>query len=158
MFLFLLTEIITYAQKNNACKVIYEADKNGKTVSGNLAKLKEYVQNGNPIRVGWSLKFPNPLKKNEIIEMEHWTDAGFVTTLQGHVFVQVKSIFQQGSMIANPPGVSLVDDRANSWVGIIGTTGVMRQKFAESEKLTKMYKDMGILTRKLKKNIKNKRL
>lgn len=154
MFMFLFIGTICYAQKNSAYKVIYEADQNGKAISGSLEKLTKYVQNGNPIRVGWTLRFKNPAGGDEILEMQHWTDAGFITTLKGHVFAQVKGIFQQGPMIADPPGVDLVDARANSWVGIIGTTGVMRQKFAESEIMTKMYKDMGYSDEKIKEEFK----
>jgi len=154
VLLFLFGGIITFAQSNNAYKVVYEADKNGKAISGSLEKLTKYVQNGNPIRVGWVLRFKNPMDGDKIIEMQHWTDAGFITTLKGHVFAQVKGIFQQGPMIADPPGVRLVDDRANSWVGIIGTTGVMRQKFAESESMIKMYKDMGYSDKKIQEEFK----
>lgn len=156
LIVFLFTGIISFGQDNNAYKVIYEADREGNAISGSLEELIAHATNGNPIRVGWVLRFPSqiPEEKGSIIEMEHWADAGFITVLKGHVFAQVKGIFQQGPMIANPPGVLLVDDRANSWVGIIGTTGVMRQKFAESETMTKMYKDMGYSDEKIKEEYK----
>lgn len=125
-------------ESSNAYQIIYEADKEGNRISGSLEDLVEYVQNGNPIRVGWMLKLKPP--KEEAFEMHHWTDAGFITTLRGHVFVQIRGIFEQGPMISTPPGVLLVSDTPNSWVGIIGTTGVLNQKFKRNDEMVKMLK------------------
>lgn len=152
---FLFTGILSFGQNQNAYKVVYEADRNGKVISGSLEELIKYVNNGNPIRVGWSLAMQMPNKN--VIEMWHWTDANFITVLNGNVFAQVKGIFQQGPSfsVSGKASVVLVSDApANSWVGIIGTTGVMHQKFAESKTMTKMYKDMGYSDEKIKEEYK----
>ncbi len=156
LIVFLFTGIISFGQDNNAYKVIYEADREGNAISGSLEELIKHANNGNPIRVGWGLKMQTPDK--EVIEMWHWTDANFITILKGNLFAQVDGIFQQGPAFSSEneaPSVYLVSDvDANSWVGIIGTTGKMRQKFAESEAMTKMYKDMGYSDEKIKEEYK----
>jgi len=130
-------------QSIGAYEIIYEADKDGNRISGSLEDLVTSVQNGNPIRVGWVLKLKP--QKEEAFDMQHWTDAGFITTLRGHVFAQINGIFQQGPEIKFPPGVSLGTDIPNSWVAIIGTTGVMNQKFLKTkdmvDALKKFYTD-----------------
>lgn len=125
--------------ESNAYKIIYEADKDGNVLAGSLEELLNYVQNGNPIRVGWVLNMKPP--NSEVLEMQHWTDAGFVTTLDGHVFAQIRGIFQQGPSISKPPGVFLAMEDPNSWVAIIGTTGVMRQKFKRGGDMVAMLKE-----------------
>ncbi|MDT7831078.1 hypothetical protein RQM59_01735 [Flavobacteriaceae bacterium S356] len=155
LIIFLFKGILSFGQDNSAYKVIYEADRKGNAISGSLEELIKYVNNGNPIRVGWSLAMQMPDK--EVIEMWHWTDANFITTLNGNVFAQVKGIFQQGPSFSASGTASVVlvsDASANSWVGIIGTTGVMHQKFAESKTMTKMYKDMGYSDEKIKEEYK----
>ncbi len=155
LIVFLFTGILCFGQNKTAYKVIYEADRNGKAISGNLDELIHYVNNGNPIRVGWSLAMQTPSK--EVIEMWHWTDANFITLLKGNVFAQVRGIFQQGPSFSKTGAASVVlasGTSANSWVGIIGTTGVMHQKFAESKTMTKMYKDMGYSDEKIKEEYK----
>ena len=54
--------------QENAYAILYEADTEGEAISGSLEKLIEYVQNGNPIRIGWVLKFRHP-EKDEVIEI-----------------------------------------------------------------------------------------
>ena len=116
----------------NTYKIIYEADSEGKIITGDLEHLLNYVQNGNPIRVGWVLNFEHP-KTGELVEMQHWAVAGFITTLNGHVFAQIHSIYQQGPSLNNPPAVFLANNKPNGWVAILGTTGIMRQKYTRDE-------------------------
>ncbi|WP_350290663.1 hypothetical protein [uncultured Croceitalea sp.] len=151
-FLIFLCSLSALSQSNY--RVIFEADSKGKTISGKRQDLINYVQNGNPIRVGWVLNFKHPKTRN-IVEMQHWTDAGFITTLDGHVFAQIKSIYQQGPSPYEPPSVFLVDDKPNGWVAIIGTTGVMRQKYTRDEKMVKMMLDSGLSQEEVDKRLKD---
>lgn len=144
----------TNAQTSNTYKIIYEADREGKKIAGDLEELMSHVQNGNPIRVGWVLKFKDP-KGGADIEMQHWTDAGFITTLRGHVFAQINSIYQQGPFVGNPPGVFLVSNKANGWVAIIGTTGLMRQKYMRDESMIDMMKKSGMTEDEVNKQLKD---
>lgn len=143
---------LTYSQ--NAYSIIYEADKDGTAISGDRQELLKYVQTGNPIRVGWVLKFKHP-NNDSIVEMQHWADAGFITTLNGHVFAQIKSIYQQGPAVSDPPGVFLVNNKANGWVAILGTTGILRQKYTRDQSFIDMMKASGLtdvqVTEELKK-------
>lgn len=133
------------SQNNNNYSIIYEANSKGEVINGNLDLLVQYVQNGNPVRVGWVLEFKNPdPNSDEIIEMQHWADAGFITTLKGHVFAQISSIYQQGPAISSPPGVFLVNDQPNGWVAILGTTGVMKQKYTRDPALLDLLKKSGL--------------
>jgi len=134
--LIVLTLILSSASptdaKRDSFTVLYEADANGKQIAGSLEALIDAIHNGNQVRVGWTLTFADPVS-GDPIEMEHWTEASFITILQGHVFAQVQSIYQQGPGIGDPPSVFLVNNQANGWVAILGTTGVMRQKYNESD-------------------------
>ena len=80
------------AQTGNPYTVIYESDSNGNRLSGSLEKLLKHVNNGNSLRVGWEINFKN---KDSNYVMTHWADAGFVTTLNNHVFAQINSIYSQ---------------------------------------------------------------
>lgn len=118
----------TQVNTSGAYEIVYEADPEGNAISGDRNQLLEYVQNGNPIRVGWTLKFKNP-QTGKDASLQHWADAGFLTVINNHVFAQISSIYQQGPAFSDPPGVFLVNNKPDGWVAIIGTTGVMRQKF-----------------------------
>ncbi len=125
---------------NGAYEVVFEADKDGKTIYGSRQKLIEYINNGNPVRLGWMIGLRHAITK-EPINMVHWSDAGFITVIGEHAFAQIRPINQQGPAIRDIPAVFLVDFSPNSWVAIIGTTGVMKQKYKPSNEFTNMMKD-----------------
>jgi len=151
MLLMLATLTVT-AQTNNAYNVIYSADKNGTAVNGSLENLIEYVKSGNPIRVGWTLKFPHPAT-GKLTEMQHWADAGFITVLDGHVFAQINSIYEQAPGFESPPSVYLPQNKPDGWVATIGTTGMVRQKF-DVESLRKSLKESGMSKEEIEKILK----
>lgn len=139
MFLLMVVALSTFGQVGSSYKVIYEADREGARLSGNLDSLLAYANNGNPVRVGWELvqKWPDTT-----IVMTHWTDAGFLTTLRGHVFAQIRGIFGQGSAHINtPPGIYLNSNVPNAWVAVIGTDGMMRSKFHVDEWMSEIPKE-----------------
>lgn len=123
--------------QGEAYTIVYEANAEGQVVDGSLDELLDLVNSGNPLRVGWTIKGALPDPKGGAptpVEFNHWADANFITILNGHVFSQVKPIFQQGPSFDTPPAVFLTSDLPNSWISIIGTTGVMQQKFIYDEK------------------------
>lgn len=127
ILLFMIISLAAIGQRRSLYKVVYEADREGVRQSGNLDSLLAYVNNGNPIRIGWELvqKWPDTTTV-----MTHWTDAGFITTLRGHVFTQIRGIFGQGfAHIDGPPAIFLNSNTPNAWVAVIGTDGMMRSKF-----------------------------
>lgn len=126
--LFICLSITGLLFSQSGYDIIYEANREGQKIAGSLEELNAYVKAGAPLRVGWVLTFLHPLTK-EPTEMEHWTDASFITLLDGHVFSQVRSIYEQGPSFSTPPGVFLANGKPNGWVAILGTTGVMRQKY-----------------------------
>ncbi|MBC2845095.1 hypothetical protein [Winogradskyella flava] len=131
---------VCFSQSSNAYKVIYAADEEGKAIFGDRETLVDYTNNGNPIRVGWDLRIQT---KDSIYTMSHWADAGFITILEGHVFAQVRPIYAQGPKRPAEneiPAVFLTNAEPNSWIAIIGTTGVMRQKFKRDKKMIDMLK------------------
>jgi len=145
--------VSTSIAQNKSYEVVYAADNNGKAISGSLEKLNESISNGNPIRVGWVLRFKNPITNNEE-EMWHWTDANFITTLSGHVFAQVQPIFQQGPGFGDVPIVNLVTNKPDSWVAIVGTTGQLKQKFIYDEATLEMMKQSFPDEETMKKELK----
>ena len=108
--------------------IVYEADSNGDSIYGKLETLVNYVKSGVPIRVGWVMEFNNPTT-GKLIEIEHWTDSGFLTLIDGHVFAQINPIAQQSPRLTAPPQVRLINGEANGWVAIVGTNGVLEQRF-----------------------------
>ncbi len=140
------------AQENSLYKVVYEADREGNRISGSLEELISYVGSGNPIRVGWELG-----KKDStgIARLQHWTDAGFLTVIKGHVFGQISSIYGQGTSAPNidVPAVHIFDE-PDGWVAVIGTTGVMRQKFKTDQVILDAYKNMGLNDEEIQKQLK----
>lgn len=151
LFVFLYAGIVN-AQEKSAYKVVCEVDENGKVLSGSVQDLVEYVQEGNTLRVGWELGYKG---KNP---MWHWAEASFITVKDGHVFGQIKGIFAQATSAPNiqTPAVYLHTDKANSWVAILGTTGVFRQKFTETDDLVNMYKQMGLNEDRIKEELKKR--
>ena len=131
----LLSTTISFSQTPNTYKVIYSADSDGMVISGSTEELITAVNEGNPLRVGWDVQIRT---KDSIYQMTHWTDAGFITLLEGHVFAQIKSIYGQGPKFPKEgeiAAVMLSNDEPDGWVAIIGTTGVMRQKFKRDEEM-----------------------
>ncbi|MEP0263491.1 hypothetical protein [Dokdonia sp.] len=132
----------------SAYTVIYEADKDGNRSSGDLETLIQLVRNGNPIRVGWEMELLNPTDESTYV-LEHWSDAGFISIHQGHVFAQIPSIYGQGSSAVQPelnldPSMFLVNNKPHGWVAIVGTTGVLRQKMLRDENTISFMKDAGM--------------
>lgn len=132
----------------SAYSIIYEADKDGNSLSGNLETLVQLVRSGNPIRVGWEMNLINPTDNSSYV-LEHWSDAGFISIHQGHVFAQIPSIYGQGSSAVQPelnqdPSMFLVNNKPHGWVAIVGTTGVLRQKMLRDERTISYMKDAGM--------------
>lgn len=132
----------------SAYTVIYEADKDGNRISGNLKTLVQLVRSGNPIRVGWEMELLNPTDDSTYV-LEHWSDAGFISIHQGHVFAQIPSIYGQGSSAVQPefnqdPSMFLVNNKPDGWVAIVGTTGVLRQKMRRDETTISYMKEAGM--------------
>jgi len=140
-------------QNKGSYRVIYEADKEGSVITGDRADLIDYISNGSPLRVGWTLEFVNP-STGSIESFSHWADAGFITILNGHVFAQIQSIYQQGPGLGNPPSVFLSNNKPHGWVAVIGSTGIVRQKFADVEGMTTMLKSSGFSDDEVKEEIK----
>ncbi|MFY0603027.1 MAG: hypothetical protein JXQ93_03695 [Flavobacteriaceae bacterium] len=153
---FLLTVSYSFSQTIGAYKVVYSSDKNGKVTSGDIKTLIKEVKNGNPVRVGWSIFFKYP-KTGKVVEMQHWTDAGFVTVIDGHVFAQVNGIFKQGPQIEPTPSVHLVTNTPNSWVGVISTSGMIRQKY-DMKDFKEMLKSVGKTNEEIKKMIRKQEI
>jgi len=124
----------TLISSQDAYEVVYEADRDGNSVSGSLTELIAHIESGSPVRVGWELAFMHP-ETQEKLKLVHWTDAGFVTIWRDHVFAQVKPIFQQGPGMSLPPSVFLSNNKPNGWVAILSTTGTMRQKYASDPEM-----------------------
>lgn len=125
--LLILFPLIIFCQ--NRYSVIYEADENGKIISGNIEELKKAVQNGSPIRVGWTIELQNQEGEKKILE--HWTDTKFLTIVDNNVYAQINSIYEQMTDFKNLNGVvKFLDNHPDGWVAIISTSGIMRQEYA----------------------------
>lgn len=100
-------------------KLIYENDKSGNTISGNIEVLKDAVRDGKEIRIGWGFQHPS-IKK---ISVEHVADAAFLTILSDSiVHAQIRPIIGQ-SPDFDEGTVQLKENL--EWVFIGGTNGKM---------------------------------
>ncbi len=127
-FLIALLPMMLLSQNNY--QIIYEADSDGQVISGNIEDLLKAVQNGNPVRVGWTLEIQN--SEGELKKLEHWTDTKFLTILDNNVYAQINSIYEQMTDFADPKGaMRFVNNQPDGWVAIISTSGIMRQKYRD---------------------------
>ncbi|RNC85986.1 MAG: hypothetical protein ED557_04245 [Balneola sp.] len=140
-------------QNDSGYKVIYEADRDGNALIGSLEELIDYVEKGNPIRVGWELGVDGP----NTTKLIHWTDAGFITIHKGHVFAQISSIYSQGTSAPSieMPFVSMMNAEPDGWVAIVGTTGLLGQKFKRDPEMIQVYKGMRLSEEEIEEEFKN---
>lgn len=141
----------------SAYNIVYEADKDGNPLSGDLESLVQLVRSGNPIRVGWEMNLINPTDDSSYV-LEHWSDAGFISIHQGHVFAQIPSIYGQGSSAVQPeidqdPSMFLVNNKPHGWVAIVGTTGVLRQKMLRDERTISFMKEAGMTDEQIEEQL-----
>ncbi|NNF06144.1 MAG: hypothetical protein HKN21_05235 [Candidatus Eisenbacteria bacterium] len=90
---------------------VYEHDAEGVTLSGSKEALIEAVRAGQPIRVYWAGR-----------RVEHATDAGFLTILQGEVFAQIPEILGQQPSV-DPPAIAFREPEGTTWTTILATNG-----------------------------------
>jgi len=104
-------------------KVLVKTNTEGKVIEGSIESLIQAIQEGNNIRVGWSLDFNKDGKPN----VEHLVDAKFLTILSGHVFNQIDPIFAQAPN-AKIPQIQIGNNDIK-WTAVIGTNGVLMSRF-----------------------------
>lgn len=135
-------------------EIIYEADKGGNRISGSLEGLANYVDQGNPIRVGWELELRFP---DTTVVLKHWSDAGFLSVHMGHVFGQIPSIYGQGfSVPSTPAQMTLTNGEPHGWVSIIGTNGVMKQKSKPDSGMIDFFKQRGMTDEQIAEELKKR--
>ncbi len=100
-------------------KLIYENDKSGKAITGNIEALKEAVRTGKEIRIGWGFQHPSVKK----ISVEHVADAAFLTIQSDSiVHAQIRPIIGQSPNF-DEGTIQLKENL--EWVFIGGTNGKM---------------------------------
>jgi hypothetical protein len=96
---------------------------NGSVVAGSKDALRRAMSAGTPIRVGWGLDANN----DNIPDVSHWADAGFLTDFEGEIFAQLADIQRQQPM-RNPARVTMPAGRQR-WTGLLGTNGRLESHF-----------------------------
>jgi len=89
-------------------QLVYAHDENGAPTEGSKDALIAAVKAGNPVRVYWAGR-----------RVQHVTDGGFLTILQGEVFAQMAPITGQKPSI-DPASIELQD---NQWQTVFATNG-----------------------------------
>jgi len=117
---FILSTSIIFSQNQ---KIVFETNLQGEVISGSLVNLIAKINEGHAIRVGWGMDFDN----DGVPNVEHWTDAEFITIMGGHVFNQVQSIYYQMPLEAVPQIQIQASDM--KWMAIIGTNSKMIHRF-----------------------------
>lgn len=99
--------------------IIYQNDKDGNALKGNIEDLKSAIRNGKEVRIGWG--FQHPTRKN--ISVEHVANATFLTIQSDSiVHAQIRPIIGQ-SPDFNEGTIKLKENL--EWVFIGGTNGKM---------------------------------
>ena len=108
----LLVSCSSLAASAEEWRLILHVDKDGKTIEGDKGPLINTIRKGYPVRVGFAGR-----------TVEHVTDAGFLTILNGEVYAQIDSIItQQPSKEFSTLGFRDVN---KSWRAILSTKGTL---------------------------------
>lgn len=118
--LFVLLSSSIFAQNQ---KIVFETNLSGEVVSGSLDTLIQLINQGHTVRIGWGMDFD----KDGIPNVEHWTDAEFITIMGGHVFNQVQDIYYQ-QPLEKIPQIN-IQPSDMQWMAIIGTNSKMIHRF-----------------------------
>ena len=116
------------ANANAGWQLVYAVDKNGETLAGDKAALKDAVRAGYPVRVGWGVSWTLP--NGDKGGVEHVADAKFLSIYKGEVFAQVDAIVGQRP---NPRQAHIAFRSDSQWVGILDTTGNLHSMMIGSE-------------------------
>ncbi len=123
--IFLSTAPLAQAQEDQACTIghLVTVEPDGSASRGSKDRLRSAVRNGTPLRIGWSLD----ANADGIVDLAHWTDAGFVTDFEGEIFAQFDDIQRQSpqrgqTRVLMPAG-------RQRWSGLLGTNGLLEGHF-----------------------------
>jgi len=72
-------------------QVLLKTDFNAAVTEGSIEHLISEINDGASIRLGWEMDFDGDQKP----DLTHWVDAEFLSVLNGHVFNQIRPIYQQ---------------------------------------------------------------
>lgn len=102
----------------------------GAVVRGSKDLLRQAVGNGLPVRIGWQLDANN----DGVVDLSHWTDAGFLTEFEGEIFAQINDIQRQAPMRGKARVV--MPSGRQRWSGLLGTTGMLESHFDDGSEPT----------------------
>ena len=91
----------------------------GSVSRGTKDRLRSAVAGGLPLRVGWSLDF----NADGVVDVAHWSDAGFISVFEGEIFAQVADI-QRQTPVRGQATIRMSVGRQR-WSGIVGTNAVL---------------------------------
>ena len=112
--LFLLSGCQTTKVANSPdWQLVYEHDKDGKTLYGDKNMLLQYALEGRPVRVHWNIR--------DIVI--HVADAGFLTIMNGELFAQIEDITRQIPDRETRKSMTLDALEQSRWHAIFSTTG-----------------------------------
>lgn len=104
-------------------RVVLKTDFAGQVSEGSVEELIEHIQDGKSVRVGWHLDRDDDQKS----DLDHWTDAEFISVLNGQVFNQIGPIYRQ-IPVSDLPQVKL-EHSSVQWSAIIGTNGKLIHRY-----------------------------
>ena len=108
-------------------EIILETDFDGNVVMGSKDALIKEIRKGRSVRVGYQLDFD----KDKVSDFDHWTDAEFITILDGEVFTQIKNINMQVPDLKIPQ-VDIMPVNT-MWTAILGTNSLLKNRYVYGE-------------------------
>ncbi|HYC02539.1 MAG TPA: hypothetical protein VED40_04560 [Azospirillaceae bacterium] len=95
----------------------------GAVSAGSKDALRQAVEAGQPIRVGYSMDFEN----DGTVDLVHWADALFLTIFENEVFTQMPQIHRQ-SPVRGKAEIKLAAG-PGYWNASLGTNGVLEGRW-----------------------------
>ncbi len=115
----------TNASQGLSCpQPYYESGFDRVGLRGSKSALKDAVQRGEAIRLGWAIDFDG----DGTADLSHWSPASFLTVWEGEVFAQVTAIHRQRPRRGEAT-VALPADY-EEWRGLLGTDGRLQGAFS----------------------------
>ncbi len=108
--------------------LLARVEPDGTISAGSKAALRQAVEAGRAIRVGWALDFNNDGR----VDLVHWANASFLTVLGDEVYAQIPPIREQGGARKGDKVVIQLAESSRRWYGLLGTNGVLEGAFDDN--------------------------
>lgn len=112
----------------DASRLLARVEPDGTVSAGSKEALRQAVEDGKAIRVGWALDF----NQDGRADLVHWADATFLTVFGSEVYAQISPIREQGGARKGEKVVLQLAESSRRWHAILGTNGILEGAFDDN--------------------------